>query len=75
MDEVIGFLLATKNKSGWFATKDYVDMVAIQGIADEVMSARFSITDGELYAKDISQELVSEKFAISDGCLTFSTTV
>ena len=67
MDEVIGFLLATKNKS--------VDLVAIEGLANEIMSARFSITDGELYAEDISQELVSEKFAISDGYLTFNTTV
>ncbi len=75
MDEVIGFLLATKNKSGWFATKDYVDLVAIEGLANEVMSARFSITDGELYAEDISQELVSEKFAVTEGYLTFSTDV
>lgn len=75
MDEVIGFLLGTKNKTGWFATKDYVDLVAIEGLATEVMCARFSITDGELYAEDISQTLVSEKFAVADGYLTFSTNV
>jgi hypothetical protein len=75
MDEVIGFLLGTKNKAGWFTTKEYVDLVAIEGLATEVMSARFSITDGELYAEDITQELVAEKFAVADGYLTFSTTV
>ena len=71
MDEVIGFLLATKNKTGWFTTKEYVDFVAVQGIVNQVMTARFTITDGELYVEDVAQELVSDQFAISDGCLTF----
>lgn len=79
MDEVIGFLLGTKNKTGWFTTKEYVDFVAVQGIVDQVMDVRFSITDGELYVEDVSEELTesvfSDRFTIANGYLTFEPVV
>ena len=71
MDEVIGFLLATKNKDGWFTTKEYVDYVAIQGVADQILATRFSIDNGALFVTDISEELYAEKYAIVDGILCF----
>ena len=64
LEDFIGFLLATKNKDGWFVTKDYVD-----GSLE-----RFSLLEETLLADDISQELVSEMFSVDDGYLTFNTT-
>lgn len=75
MDEVIGFLLATKNETGWFTTKEYVDYVAIQGVVDQIIANRFTIDDGSLLVTDISEELFAEKFAILDGILCYNAGV
>ena len=74
MDEILGFLLATKNTNDWFTTKSYVDEVAIQGVVTDITSAKFSITDGELIVEDISQEIVSQKFLILEGFLVYDAT-
>lgn len=73
MDEVIGFLLATKNKTGWFTTKEYVDYVAVQGIVDEILTARFTITDGELLAEDGGEKNIAQYFEIADGILQYNS--
>ena len=80
MDEVIGFLLATKNTAGWFTTKEYVDYLAVHDVLEQILSVRFSIDDGELYVEDYegagSGEVdASDYFQIDDGILQYNSDV
>lgn len=80
MDEVIGFLLATKNKAGWFTTKEYVDYLAVHDVLEQILSVRFSIDDGELYVEDYkdagSGEVdASDYFQIDGGILQYNSDV
>lgn len=48
MDEILGLLLATKNKPNWFTTKEYVDSLIAGNNLEQILSATFRIEDGYL---------------------------